>query len=363
MKQILATLVVSFLLVSCNQPTPQPTASEPMAQAPTAPEYKEGTVAIAIHGGAGWIMRENMDANMEADIAAVLEKAITTGHQILQDGGASMDAVTATIQILENSTYFNAGKGAVFTNDGENELDASVMDGATLNAGAIAGVKRIKNPITLAREVMDNSEHVMMSGAGAEAFAKTRGFEYVDQQYFFDQDRYNALKNVQKDEAAKGNAANYRESSFDPYTRDSKYGTVGCVALDKNGNLAAGTSTGGMTNKRYGRIGDAPIIGAGTYANNKTAAVSCTGHGEYYIRGMVAYDLSAMMEYAGTSLQEASNTIIHEKNPALGGSGGLIALDRAGNYAMDFNTPGMYRAVITTDGEMIIKMYKEEDTE
>lgn len=252
-----------------------------------------------------------------------------------------MEAVQKSINIMENSPLFNAGKGAVFTHDEKNSLDASIMDGKTLNAGAIAGVTNVKNPINLSYEVMINSPHVLLSGEGAETFAKEQRLEIVDPSYFFTQNRYDALQRVKAKE---------KSSFYDPNIDDSKYGTVGCVALDENGNLAAGTSTGGMTNKKWGRIGDSPIIGAGTYANNKTCAISSTGWGEYFIRGVVAYDISAQMEYTGKSLSEASKGVI-EKLEDLGGNGGVIALDGEGNISMEFNTAGMYRASIDVNQE------------
>jgi len=252
---------------------------------------------------------------------------------------------------------FNAGKGAVFTNEGTNELDASIMDGSTLNAGAIAGVKTVKNPINLAREVMINSPHVMLSGKGAEQFAAERDIEIVDPKYFYTENRMKALEKVKK--TLDHTDAKSATSFYDPIIKDSKYGTVGCAALDKYGNLAAGTSTGGMTNKKWNRIGDSPIIGAGTYANNKTCAVSSTGWGEYFIRGMVAHDISALVAYKGLSLQEASKEVIQNKLTKLGGTGGIIAIDHKGNVSMEFNTAGMYRAKMNEKGELTIGIYKE----
>jgi len=253
---------------------------------------------------------------------------------------------------------FNAGKGAVFTNAETNELDASIMDGKTLNAGASAGTTTVKNPINLARAVMEKSEHVMLSGKGAETFAKEQGIELVDPSYFYTENRFKSLKRIQdKEKTALDHDG--KTALYDPFIKDSKFGTVGCVALDKNGNLAAGTSTGGMTNKRYGRIGDAPIIGSGTYANNNTCAVSSTGWGEFFIRAQVAYDISALMEYKGLTLQEAAQIVIQEKVPNLGGDGGIIAVDHNGNMVMEFNTAGMYRASMTADGELVVGIYGE----
>ena len=253
---------------------------------------------------------------------------------------------------MEDSPLFNSAKGAVFTNEGINELDASIMEGKNLNAGAVAGVTNVKNPINLAFEVMENSEHVLLSGKGAEDFAKERGLEIVDPEYFYTENRFRAMERARDREENK-------TAFYDPFVKDEKFGTVGCAALDKNGNLAAGTSTGGMSNKKYNRIGDSPIIGAGTYANNATCAISSTGWGEFFIRGVVAYDVSAMMEYKGMSLQEAASEVIQKKQPALGGNGGIIAIDHEGNVAMEFNTEGMYRASMNAKGDLQLGIYKE----
>ncbi|MGB5942460.1 MAG: isoaspartyl peptidase/L-asparaginase [Leeuwenhoekiella sp.] len=317
--------------------------------------------AIVIHGGAGTIRKENMTDSLEQAYRDKLTEAIKTGHEILANGGSSIEAVQRTINVMEDSPLFNSAKGAVFTHDGKNDLDASIMDGATLNAGAVAGVQTVRNPINLAYEVMVNSEHVMLSGKGAEKFADEQGLEIVDPSYFYTENRYQSLQRALERE--KEEAVNKQASVFyDPFIKDEKYGTVGCVALDKNGNLAAGTSTGGMTNKKYNRIGDSPIIGAGTYANNATCGISSTGWGEYFIRGMVAYDISAMMEYGGKSLAEASANVIQNKLTELGGTGGIVALDASGNVAMEFNTPGMYRAYMDDDGELTIGFYGENET-
>ena len=295
-------------------------------------EVKESGVAIVIHGGAGTILKKNMSDEKERLYKEKLKEAISIGYQILKDGGSSLDAVEQTILILENSPLFNAGKGAVFTHEMKNELDASIMDGSNLNAGAVAGVTIIKNPIKAARAVMEESEHVLLAGKGAESFAIAQNIDTVNPSYFYTEKSANSLKRRIENE---------------------KHGTVGCVALDINGNLAAGTSTGGMTNKKWGRIGDSPIIGAGTYANNKTCAVSCTGWGEFYIRGVVAHDISAMMEYGGLSLKKAAQKVVHEKLTQLGGTGGIIAIDQKGNIVMEFNTDGMYRAFMTEDSSGI----------
>ncbi|EDM44428.1 asparaginase [unidentified eubacterium SCB49] len=317
---------------------------------------------IVIHGGAGTILKEKMTDSLEIAYAQKLEEAIKIGHEILKNGGTAMEAVTKTINVMEDSPLFNAGKGAVFTHEETNELDASVMDGSNLNAGAVAGVTHIKNPIDLAVEVMDHSEHVMLAGEGAENFAVTRGIALVDPSYFYTENRFNSLQRIKSKEKMEldhdGKTAVSNSSAYDSFIKDSKFGTVGCAALDKNGNLAAGTSTGGMTNKRWNRIGDAPIIGAGTYANNATCAVSSTGWGEYFIRGMVAHDISAMMEYKGVSLEEAAREVIQKKIPALGGDGGIVAIDKDGNVTMEFNTAGMYRAHMNAAGELVVGIYK-----
>lgn len=313
-------------------------------------EQKQSQFSIVIHGGAGTILQKNMSPEQETLYTAKLEEAIRIGYDILKNGGSSLDAVEKTINVLEDSPLFNAGKGAVFTHAETNEHDASIMDGNTLKAGASAGTSNVKNPINLARAIMDQSPHVMLSGKGAETFANEHGLEIVDPSYFYTEKSFNALQGVKNSQKT----AFYNED-----IKDSKFGTVGCVALDKPGNLAAGTSTGGMTNKRWGRIGDSPIIGAGTYANNKTCAVSCTGWGEYFIRGVVAYDISALMEYKGLSLKEAAQEVIQKKNPALGGDGGIIAIDKYGNMTMEFNTSGMFRATMNEKGALYIGMYND----
>ncbi|GAA3572668.1 isoaspartyl peptidase/L-asparaginase [Snuella lapsa] len=313
---------------------------------------------IVIHGGAGTILKENLSSEKELEYKEKLEEAIRTGYTILKNGGSSIDAVTKTINILEDSPLFNAGKGAVFTNSGTNEHDASIMDGNTLNAGASAGTTTVKNPINLARSVMDKSPHVMLSGKGAEIFAKEQGLEIVDPSYFYTKKRFESLQNIKGTQNTELDHNN-KTAFYDTAIKDSKFGTVGCVALDQNGNLAAGTSTGGMTNKRWGRIGDSPIIGAGTYANNNTCAVSSTGWGEYFIRAVVAHDISALMEYKGLSLKEAAKEVIQKKIPKLGGNGGIIAIDKNGNMVMEFNTAGMFRATINDRAELYIAMYKK----
>jgi beta-aspartyl-peptidase (threonine type) len=300
---------------------------------------------LVIHGGAGTITRASMTAEAEAQYRAGLEEALRKGHAILAKGGSSLDAVEATIRSMEDNPLFNAGKGAVFTHEGKNELDASIMDGRTKAAGSVAGVTIIKNPITAARAVMEKSPHVMMVGRGAEMFATKMGLEIVDPSYFWTERRWKSLQQELVKE----------QQSANP---DKKFGTVGAVAVDAKGNLAAGTSTGGMTNKQYGRVGDAPIIGAGTYADNESCAVSGTGHGEFFIRWTVAYDIAALMKYRGMSVADAANEVIHKKLEPVKGEGGVIALDAKGNFAMSFNSEGMYRGWIGADGVPHVEIYK-----
>ncbi len=299
--------------------------------------------AIVIHGGAGVMSKEKMNEERRAEYTSKLNEALELGEKMLKNGATATDVVVKVINVMEDSPLFNAGKGAVFTHDGVNELDASIMEGETLNAGAIAGVQDIKNPINAARAVMDSSVHVMLSGKGASEFAKEQGLEMVPNKYFYTESRYESLQKLLKKERER--------------TKKDNMGTVGCAVLDTYGNLCAGTSTGGMTNKRYGRIGDSPVIGAGTYANNKTCAVSCTGHGEYYIRLGFARDISAMMEYQNLSVEEACKKEI-EKLTELDGTGGVIALDADGNIAMEFNTSGMFRGFIKSTGEKKVAIFK-----
>ena len=307
---------------------------------------------IVIHGGAGTMSRKEMTKEMDSMYRNKLEEVIKVGYLILKNGGTSQEAVEKSINLLEDSPLFNAGKGAVLNSNGEIELDASFMNGKTLNAGAIVGVKTIKNPISAAIKVMENSPHVMFFGSGAEEFAMKEGLEIVDPNYFFTQKRIDELKRIKLDE---------KKSSFiNDELKSIKYGTVGCVALDKKGNLAAGTSTGGMTNKKWNRIGDVPIIGAGNYANNKTCAISATGWGEFFIRNVVAHDISALMEYKGLKISEASKIVINEKVAKLGGDGGVIGIDKNGNIAMEMNTNGMYRAHMNSKGDIVVKIYNDE---
>lgn len=361
MKKPTHLLLLFFLMLNCGELVSNPDKNpENMTQEnpdPKSNSEKVNEFAIVIHGGAGTILKKNMSEEKEAEYKAKLEEAIRVGYSILDKGGSSLDAVEKTINVLENSPLFNAGKGAVFTIAETNELDASIMDGKTLNAGASAGTKTVKNPINLARAIMENSPHVMMAGDGAETFAKEQNLEIVSPEYFKTENRLNTLKRVIKKEQEK---PLIKTSAFyDADIKDSKFGTVGCVALDKKGNLAAGTSTGGMTNKRYGRVGDVPIIGAGNYANNATCAVSGTGWGEFFIRATVAHDISALMEYKELSLEEAAKEVILRKVPDLGGNGGIIAVDKNGNMVMEFNTAGMYRASMNDKGELTIGIYSK----
>ncbi len=304
-----------------------------------------GKYALAIHGGAGVMSKDRMSEDLQKRYNKELDQALQIGDSVLKTGGTSREAVVSVITYLEDCPLFNAGKGAVFTSEGKNELDASIMDGETLNAGAIAGVTNIKNPIQTAQKVMEESEHVMLSGKGASEFARSKGMTLVKNSYFKTKERSDSFRSLKKREKEQ--------------LRVDKHGTVGCVALDKNGNICAGTSTGGMMNKRFGRIGDSPIIGAGTWADNNTCAVSCTGHGEYFIRLTVARDVAAHMEYKNLSLEEAGNSVI-EKLTKAGGTGGFIALDRSGNVIMPFNTSGMFRGFIKSDGEKEIAIFRPQ---
>lgn len=324
---------------------------------------------MVIHGGAGTITRGSMTAEVEAQYRSALEQALQTGHRILAAGGTSLDAVEAAVRVLEDSPLFNAGRGAVFTSAGRNELDAAIMDGRTLAAGAVAGVTRVRNPISLARLVMQKSPHVMMVAQGAEAFARDQGLELVPESYFFTESRWNALRRALEadglpmpprpagtgggnDLGSQAVAARRVDEAAEPL------GTVGAVALDRHGNLAAATSTGGMTSKRFGRVGDAPIVGAGTYANPR-CAVSATGHGEFFIRNVVAHDICARFLYTGVSLQQAAHDVVMERLVQQGGEGGIIAMDAQGNYTMPFNSDGMYRGFIGADGRTVIGIYRD----
>ncbi|GAA3593630.1 isoaspartyl peptidase/L-asparaginase [Flavivirga amylovorans] len=352
MKKLTFLIAVLLIFTSCKNESKSHT--ETHHQNKVKREF-----SIIIHGGAGTILRKNMSPEKEVAYKATLEEAIKIGYNILKNGGSSLDAVQKTINVMENSPLFNAGKGAVFTNAGTNEHDASIMDGKTLNAGASTGTTIVKNPIDLARTIMDHSPHVMLSGNGANTFAKEQGLQLVPPDYFYTERRHKSLEKIKESEKIELDHDEKTACFYDDDIKNSKFGTVGCVALDKNGNLAAGTSTGGMTNKRWGRIGDSPIIGAGTYANNNTCAVSGTGWGEYFIRAMVAHDISALMAYKNLSLQEASKEVIQNKLSNLGGTGGIIAVDKNGNMVTEFNTTGMYRATMNDKGELSIGIYND----
>lgn len=319
--------------------------------------------AIVMHGGAGAILKKDMPPELEKQYSDKMKEALQVGYDTLKKGGTALSAVEASIKILEDSPLYNAGKGSAFTSDGKNEMDASVMDGKTLKAGAVTGVRTIKNPVSAARMVMEKTPHVLIAGKGAEKIAKENGLEIVDTSYFFVQRRWDQMQKAKKEEKIKLDHSSDTSGSIQPLNdmfNDKKFGTVGAVALDKFGNLAAGTSTGGMTNKKPGRVGDSPIIGAGTYANNATCAISCTGHGEYFIRYTVAHDVSALMEYKGLTLEQAANEVVMKKLVAAGGEGGLIGIDSKGNIAMPFNSIGMYRGFAKKDGKISVMIYKDD---
>lgn len=329
MSRITLLLILSISMITTS-----------FSPSPTRPRF-----AIAIHGGAGTILKSSMTPEQDALYRTKLAEAVEIGYAILEKGGTSLDAVEAVVQRLEDDSLFNAGKGSVFNSDGKVELDASIMDGNTLKAGAVAGVHHVKNPIRLARTVMEKSEHVFFIGDGAEKFAQEHGLELVDESYFFTEARWQSLQKAKAKESL---------------TEKEKHGTVGAVALDQHGNLAAATSTGGMTNKKFGRIGDSPIIGAGTYADNETCAISATGHGEYFIRAVVAHDIASLIRYKRLSIQAAAEEVVMNKLAKLGGTGGIIAIDRNANIAMPFNTDGMYRAYKVQGGKTFVAIYKDE---
>jgi len=315
-------------------------------------------IAIAIHGGAGTIEREKMSAEVESAYRQKLEQSVRAGHKVLNSGGSSLDAVMTAVEVMENSDLFNAGKGSVLTHDGEVEMDASIMEGKMQEAGAIAGVRQVKNPIRLAGEVLINSPHVMLIGEGAQEFATQRGFELIDNSYFQTKRRRAQLARVQ----AGPKAAALSEDSSDVFDADDKkLGTVGAVAIDSLGNIAAATSTGGMTNKRFGRVGDSPIIGAGTYADNSACGVSATGHGEYFIRSVVAHDICARIVYKGIGLQQAADEVVMEKLKEMQAHGGIVAVDPEANIVFSFNSEGMYRAAIHKNGDLEVRIFREVD--
>ena len=310
--------------------------------------------AIAIHGGAGTILINTMTPEKEKAYLDGLKNAIEAGETILKNGGSSLDAVEKAVRSLEDNPLFNAGKGAVFSNSVKNEMDASIMNGEDLSAGAVAGISNVKNPISLAKGIMQKSEHVFLAGNGAIEFAHLIGSEFEEDAYFFEQMRFDQLQQAKQTDGV------FLDHTTDKFENgEKKFGTVGAVALDIHGNLAAGTSTGGMTNKKFGRVGDSPIIGAGTYANNETCAISCTGHGEFFIRSVVAHDISCLIEYKGLSLKEACDFVVMDKLVKIGGEGGLIAIDKNGNIELPFNSEGMYRAKKSEDGALFIKIYKD----
>jgi L-asparaginase / beta-aspartyl-peptidase len=303
--------------------------------------------AIAIHGGAGTITPASMTPELEKAYKNALAIALDKAHAILKSGGSALDAVELAVAQLEDAPLFNAGRGSVFTKEGKHEMDAAIMCGRTLEAGAVSGVRSIRNPVSLTRAILEHSDHVFLSGYGAEEFARKHAIAFEPEEYFYDQHRYKQWRDVRD-----------TDIFMLDHTEDRKFGTVGAVALDLEGNLAAATSTGGMTNKNYNRIGDTPVIGSGTYANNRTCAISCTGHGEFFIRAVVAYDVSCLMEYKGYTLQQACETVVLDKLVKFGGEGGLIAVDGAGNIALPFNSEGMYRGSSTSEGERLVAIYK-----
>lgn len=345
-RSTLIIILAAWLMMSCKQET------DSIAKSNEPEKQERQEYALVIHGGAGTILKKNITPAQDSAYREALNQALSIGQEILKSGGSSIDAVVKTINYMEDSPLFNAGKGAVFTNAGENELDASIMYGKDQNAGAVGGVTNVKNPIDAARAVMEQSVHVMLSGKGAEEFSKEIGLEIVDPSYFKTERRWKGLQRAKAREKEVGMETSLLESDF-------RYGTVGAVALDKDGNICAGTSTGGMTNKKYGRIGDAPIIGAGTFADNASCGVSATGHGEYFIRYTVARDIAALMEYKGLSLEEAGKEIINKKLVEKGGSGGVVALDKYGNVSMPFNSEGMYRGYVNPS-EKVVKIYGDE---
>jgi beta-aspartyl-peptidase (threonine type) len=310
---------------------------------------------LAVHGGAGTILKEDMTPELEAAYLMGLQQAMDAGFAVLEQGGSAVNAIKATIVLMEDNVLFNAGRGSVFTKKGVQEMDAAIMDGRTLGAGAVTGVRNVRNPIELATEVMTSSDHVFLSGKGASDFAIKQGIKLEPDEYFFSQFRYDQWKSIRDSDTY---SLDHTHQRLEELMRDKKFGTVGAVARDQRGNIAAATSTGGMTNKKYGRIGDSPIIGAGTYANNKTCGISCTGHGEMFIRAVAAHDVSCLMEYKGLSLREAMEIVVHEKLMAIDGEGGMIGVDSHGNAALVFNSQGMYRGFRSSDGSGLVAIYK-----
>jgi beta-aspartyl-peptidase (threonine type) len=314
-----------------------------------------GNFTIVIHGGAGTILKEDMTPELEQAYCNALQESLDAGYAVLEQGGSAVNAIKASIVFLEDNLLFNAGRGSVFTKKGVQEMDAAIMNGKDLSAGAAAGIRNVRNPIELATEVMRNSNHVFLSGKGAMDFAIKQGIKLEPDEYFFSQFRYDQWKAIRDSD---NYSLDHTHHHLEELMRDKKFGTVGAVACDENGNIAAATSTGGMTNKKYGRIGDSPVIGAGTYANNKTCGISCTGHGEMFIRSVAAYDVSCLMEYKSLSLAQAMNEVVNEKLVAMKGEGGMIGVDAEGNYAMVLNSAGMYRGVKTSKGINEVYIYK-----
>jgi len=347
MKKLLNLLLTIVILTSC----------ETTSTKSTIQKREPNSFAIVIHGGAGGIKREYFNDEQQDAYTKKLEEALDAGYKILENGGISLDAIQAAINVMEDSPLFNAGKGAVYNSEGNQEMDAAIMDGKTLNAGAIAGVNHIKNPILAARIVMDSSKHVMLSGKGAEIMAKSYGIEMVDSSYFFTEKRLNQLRKIQgKEEIQLDHTAFLIKNEL---IDDHKFGTVGAVAIDKSGNIAAGTSTGGMTNKKYGRIGDVPIIGAGTYANNLTCGISATGTGEYFMRTVAAHEVSNLIQYQRMTSEQALHEVLFNQIGPLGGEGGMILMDKNGNVAWDFNSTGMFRGYKKSDGDTKIEMFEK----
>jgi len=350
MKKLISLFLLISVLFSCETKS---TKEEKVT------EREPNSFAIVIHGGAGGIKREYFNEEQQKAYTQKLEEALNAGYTILENGGISLNAIQAAINVMEDSPLFNAGKGAVYNSEGNQEMDAAIMNGNTLNSGAVAGVNHIKNPILAARIVMDSSKHVMLSGKGAEIMAKKYGIEMVDSSYFFTKKRLNQLRKIQgKEEIQLDHTAFLIKNEL---IDDHKFGTVGAVAIDKNGNIAAGTSTGGMTNKKYGRIGDVPIIGAGTYANNLTCGISATGTGEYFMRTVAAHEVSSLIYYKNASAKEALHEVLFNQIGPLGGEGGMILIDKNGDVSWDFNSTGMFRAYKKSDGDTKVEMFEKSE--
>lgn len=354
MKRLFLLLFISYIFLTCTSSDKIDIATQETAAV--------GNIALAIHGGAGTITRDNMTTEQETEYRAELQEALEAGYEVLASGGSALEAVIASIKIMEDSPLFNAGRGAVFTHEGTNEMEAAIMDGATRNAGAVAGITRLKNPITATYAVMNQSPHVFMVGQGAEQFAEEQGLEMADPAYFRVEKRYEQLMKIKESEKQQLDHSSILKMEMeDPVFKNRKFGTVGAVALDEDGNIAAATSTGGMTNKRYGRVGDVPIIGAGTYADNATCAVSARTWG-VFIRTVVGHEIAAQMKYAGKSLEEAATDVVMKQLVEIQGEGGVIAIDQKGNVSMPFNSEGMYRGYIREKDQGKTFIYKDEAT-